>query len=113
MRITNLVTVAPKIKGAVYTIENNSGRATFAPVPGQIKGPGIAADWVIFGHDRRGAGESVFHIGVNRIIVTLSLPVAGYCNVLFCARIRVLPRRRYVFGSIKQVKLPLAIQVDS
>ena len=106
------MTVAPQVKGAVYTIENNPGRAAVAPVIGQTEGPRITTAWVIFRYQGWVAGKWVFYIGVDRIIVTLHLPVAGYRNVLFCTQLRVKPRRWYLSWSIKQDKLPLAIQVD-
>ena len=74
LRVADKFAVAPQIKSAVYAVEAHP-HLFVEPVIGQLEVARVAAGRVVVGHPWRFARKRVFNIGVDRIVVTLQLPV--------------------------------------
>ena len=125
LRIAHHVTVDPQIKAGLHTAEINKN-FTAHIVLRQHKGTAVAAGQILFRHKRRiqftlspdnlhlkaGTGilsfKGIQHICVNRLSITVKLPVGRHWHISPSGNIKILPVKS-VFHRLRTVihmKLP-------
>ena len=115
LRITNPPPVAPEIKGTIDTIKNNTNCFFCLPLFRHCKVSQITSRWIFIRRDWGRTWKRILHVGVDRLVITLQLPVTRHLNItktgLRCVR-RLVPAISDVHRACKQFELPLTVKTE-